>query len=109
MRGNDTLAEIYRCVKSNPEVQITLVEGCCEACGCCDGFHPETSRCVHACGLIRDYKKDLDVFQGMMKMAFQYDKAGWLEPLDKYVNDPGLTDPDFDFEDSFPRTRAASS
>ncbi|NOZ24322.1 MAG: hypothetical protein GXP25_24865, partial [Planctomycetes bacterium] len=71
LRGNDTLAEIYQRVKKDPDVQITFVEGCCEACGCCDGFHPETSRCVHACGLIRDYKKDLDVFQklGLMPGA----------------------------------------
>jgi len=50
--------------------------------------------------------KDLDVFQGMMKMAFQYERAGWLEPLDKYIQDPALTNPDFDWEDFFPRTRA---
>ncbi|MEW6354711.1 MAG: hypothetical protein AB1696_00155 [Planctomycetota bacterium] len=71
LRGNDTLAEIYRRVTKDPDVRITLVEGCCEACNCCDGFHPETTRCVHACGLIRDYKKDLDVFQklGLMPGA----------------------------------------
>jgi hypothetical protein len=47
------------------------VEGNCEACHCCDGFHPESTRCVHACGLVRDYKKDLDVFQklGLMPGA----------------------------------------
>lgn len=50
--------------------------------------------------------KDLDVFQGMMKMAFQYEKAGWLEPLDQYIHNKTLTNPDFDFEDFFPRTRA---
>jgi multiple sugar transport system substrate-binding protein len=48
--------------------------------------------------------KDLDLFAGMMKTAYQYDKAGWLEPLDKYVNNPELTHPDFDFADFVPRT-----
>ncbi|NOY79485.1 MAG: hypothetical protein GXP31_00630 [Kiritimatiellaeota bacterium] len=40
-------------------------------CDCCDGFHPGTGRCVHDCGLVRDYKKDLDVFQklGLMPGA----------------------------------------
>jgi len=40
-------------------------------CDCCDGFNPETGRCVHSGGLIRDYKKDLDVFQklGLMPGA----------------------------------------
>ncbi|MBT4269654.1 MAG: extracellular solute-binding protein, partial [Deltaproteobacteria bacterium] len=45
--------------------------------------------------------KDLDVFQGMMKTAFQYNAAGWLEPLDKYLADPSLTSPDFDFADFY--------
>lgn len=45
--------------------------------------------------------KDLDVFQGMMKTAFQYHAAGWLEPLDKYLADPALTSPDFDFDDFY--------
>lgn len=67
-RKNDTLDEIWRRICSDPNLEIRLVEGNCEACYCCDGFHPETTRCVHAGGLLRDYKKDLDVFQrlGMM-------------------------------------------
>jgi len=70
-RPNDTIYEALRRIQRDPEVPITLVEGCCEVCNCCDGFHPETSRCVHAGGLIRDYKKDLDVFQklGLMPGA----------------------------------------
>jgi len=48
--------------------------------------------------------KDLDVFGGMMKTAYQYDAAGWLEPLDKYLNDPALTSPEYDFKDYFART-----
>lgn len=62
-RPNDSLYEIFQRVRRDPKVAITLVEGCCEACDCCDGFHPPTGRCVHACGLVRDYKKDLDCFQ----------------------------------------------
>jgi hypothetical protein len=70
-RPNDTLYEILLRVRAEPDVPITLVEGCCMACDCCDGFHPGTGRCVHAGGLIRDYKKDLDVFQklGLMPGA----------------------------------------
>ncbi len=62
-RPEDTLYEIHQRIRRDPEVLVTLVEGCCEACNCCDGFHPATTRCVHGGGLIRDYKKDLDVFQ----------------------------------------------
>ncbi|MFW5866995.1 MAG: hypothetical protein ACOCX2_04215 [Armatimonadota bacterium] len=67
-RPNDTLSEVLDRIRREPEVPITLVEGPCEACDCCDGFHPDSGRCVHAGGLIRDYLKDLDVFQriGMM-------------------------------------------
>ena len=67
-RGNDTLDAIWRRICDDPDVEIRLVEGNCEACHCCDGFHTSSTRCVHACGLLRDYKKDLDVFQkiGMM-------------------------------------------
>jgi hypothetical protein len=63
LRPNDTLAEILARIRREPTVPVTLVEGSCEACYCCDGFDPPTTRCTHAGGLIRDYKKDLDVLQ----------------------------------------------
>ncbi|MGQ9730595.1 MAG: hypothetical protein ACUVX8_04905 [Candidatus Zipacnadales bacterium] len=62
-RPNDMLYEILLRIRTEPSVPITLVEGCCQACECCEGFHPQTGRCVHSGGLIRDYKKDLDVLQ----------------------------------------------
>jgi len=50
---------------------------------------------------------DLDVFAGMMKTNYQWHKAGWLEPLDKYLNDPAMTSPDYDYEkDAFPKVRS---
>ena len=67
-RGNDTLDAIWRRICDDPNLQIRIVEGNCEACHCCDGFHVESTRCVHAGGLLRDYKKDLDVFQRLGKM-----------------------------------------
>lgn len=70
-RPNDTIFEIWQRIRSEPDVSITLVEGTCMACDSCDGFHPATGRCVHSCGLIRDYKKDLDCLQklGLMPGA----------------------------------------
>ncbi|MBI3921275.1 MAG: hypothetical protein HY318_07655, partial [Armatimonadetes bacterium] len=70
-RSNDTLYEIMLRIREKPDIPVTLVEGPCMACDCCDGLHTETGRCVHDCGLIRDYKKDLDVFQklGLMPGA----------------------------------------
>jgi multiple sugar transport system substrate-binding protein len=32
-------------------------------------------------------------------------KAGWYEPIDKYVSNPALTNPQFGFDDFFPNTR----
>jgi len=32
---------------------------------------------------------------------WQYAAGGWVEPLDKYINDPKLTAPDWDFSDFF--------
>ena len=72
---SNTLFEIWKRICSEPDVPITLVEGPCMACDCCDGFHPPTGRCVHASGLIRDYKKDLDVFQKLGLMPGSTMKA----------------------------------
>jgi len=70
-RPNDTLYEILLRIREKPDIPVTLVEGTCMACDCCDGLHPENGRCVHDGGLIRDYKKDLDVLQklGLMPGA----------------------------------------
>src|SRR5512143_3455230 len=38
-----------------------------------------------------------------------YWKAGWLQPMDAYLADPGLTDADWDFKDFFPSFAKASS
>lgn len=62
-RPEDTIWELWKRIQAEPDVPLRLVEGCCEVCFCCDGYHPETMRCVHGGGLIRDYKKDLDVLQ----------------------------------------------
>jgi len=70
-RPEDTIYEAIKRIQKDPDVEITLVEGCCTLCDPCDGYDPETNRCVHSGGLIRDYKKDLDVFQklGLMPGA----------------------------------------
>lgn len=43
-----------------------------------------------------------DVFMAGAVMEWQYSYAGWIKPLDKYLNDPNLTSPDYDFDDFFP-------
>jgi multiple sugar transport system substrate-binding protein len=43
-----------------------------------------------------------DVFMAGAVMEWQYSYAGWIKPLDQYLNDPSLTSPDYDFDDFFP-------
>lgn len=50
--------------------------------------------------------KDLDIFAGLMKMAFQYERAGWLYPLDSFLADSALTAPEYDYNDVFPQLKA---
>ena len=38
-------------------------------------------------------------------MIWQYSPAGWMEPLEPYINDPAKTNPDYDFEDILPDLR----
>ncbi len=80
-RPNDTLCELWQRIRHEPDVPVTLVEGTCMACDCCDGFHPANGRCVHSCGLIRDYKKDLDVLQKLGLMPGATMKARELYTL----------------------------
>jgi multiple sugar transport system substrate-binding protein len=43
-----------------------------------------------------------DVFMVGFPHIWQYSKAGWLEPLDKYIADTTLTPPEWDFQDFYP-------
>jgi len=42
-----------------------------------------------------------DVFMTGAYMIWQYAPAGWMEPLEPYINDPTKTNPEYDFEDIF--------
>ncbi|NMB95576.1 MAG: hypothetical protein GYA02_03055 [Clostridiaceae bacterium] len=60
----DNLYEVWKKMKDNPKIPVTLAEGCssCMICPPCHGFEPERGICNAGCHL-RDRKKDLDVFQ----------------------------------------------
>lgn len=46
--------------------------------------------------------KTLDVFDlNAIANGYAYNAAGWFEPLEEYINDPSLTNPDYDLEDFF--------
>lgn len=46
-----------------------------------------------------------DVFMTGAYQVWQYAPAGWMEPLEGYINDPELTNSDYDWEDLFENLR----
>lgn len=46
-----------------------------------------------------------DAFMTGAYMIWQYAPAGWMEPLEPFINDPTKTNPDYDFEDILPDLR----
>jgi multiple sugar transport system substrate-binding protein len=50
--------------------------------------------------------KDLDVFGGMMKTNLEFNRAGWLFPLDDFLKNTALTSSDYDYNDIFPKVRS---
>lgn len=48
-----------------------------------------------------------DVIISVPIETWRYVGAGWLEPLDSYMEDPTLTNPDWDFEDFYPSLSSA--
>jgi multiple sugar transport system substrate-binding protein len=51
---------------------------------------------------------ELDVFMSGVMQLWTYAPAGYVEPLDDYINDSIMTNPDYDFEDIFQRLREAT-
>jgi len=51
--------------------------------------------------------KDLDAYMTLpMNSGREYWKSGFIEPLDRFLKDPTLTAPEFDYEDFSPAVRA---
>jgi len=49
-----------------------------------------------------------DVFMTGPSLEWQYAWAGWIEPLDRYLNNPRLTSPEYDIKDFYPAFLAAN-
>ena len=43
-----------------------------------------------------------DVYMTGAYQVWEYAPAGYMEPLDNYINDPAKTDPDYNFDDFIP-------
>jgi len=52
--------------------------------------------------------EDPDVFMSGEMEIWSYAPPGYIEPLDDYISDPSMTNPDYDYEDIFPRIREAA-
>ena len=50
-----------------------------------------------------------DVAMTGVIFQWQYSFAGWIQPLEKFLNDPTLTSPDYHFEDFYPGLVASHS
>ncbi len=61
--NEDNLYEFWMKIKDNPNIIITVTEGCekCMICPPCSYFDASDKRCVSQ-GALRDRKKDLDIF-----------------------------------------------
>lgn len=62
--AEDNLYEGIVAMQRNPEIPVTLIEGCCDICPPCPGYDPASGVCVaaHSMGL-RDELKDLTLLQ----------------------------------------------
>lgn len=66
----DNLYEVIKVIQDNPNIPITLVEGCCMICPPCFAYDPGKKICVGEDSMsLRDEKKDLDVLR---KLNLQY-------------------------------------
>jgi multiple sugar transport system substrate-binding protein len=53
---------------------------------------------------------NLDIYMTLpMVTGREYWQSGFIEPLDRFLNDPNLTSPEFDYEDFSPAVRAICS
>lgn len=60
----DNLYELWEKMKENPDIPVTVIEGCanCMVCPPCHSYDTKSGLCFAGCHL-RNRKKDLDVFQ----------------------------------------------
>ena len=62
----DNLYEPIDVIHQNPQIPITLVNGCCMVCPPCPEYDPATNLCAGFCSMgLRDERKDLVVLQRM--------------------------------------------
>jgi hypothetical protein len=60
----DQVYEAVDIIQRNPDICVTLVEGCCTICPPCGHYQPGTNLCTGGIGLgLRDEKKDLDLLE----------------------------------------------
>lgn len=60
----DNLFEAIDIIQKNPDIPITLKQGCCMICTPCSSYNSEIDCCTAGNGMgLRDQKKDLDVLQ----------------------------------------------
>ena len=87
---DDNLYEILLRMRDDPELPVTLIEGCCQVCDPCPAYYPPKNICFHS--YVRDQHKDLRCFQTLglapgdtlpagKLMALLYDRVTCLEEV----------------------------
>ena len=57
----DNLIELLFKMRDNPDIPVTLTEGCCMVCDSCNVYHPEENVCYHS--FFKDSLRDLLVLE----------------------------------------------
>lgn len=58
---DDNLYELFVMMRDNPEIPVTLIEGCCDVCPPCPAYYAPENICLHS--YTRDFYKDLATFR----------------------------------------------
>lgn len=58
---DDNLYELFVMMRDNPDIPVTLIEGCCDVCPPCPAYYAPGNLCMHS--HTRDQFKDLKTFQ----------------------------------------------
>lgn len=68
--AEDNLFEAIDVIQRDPDIEVTLVPGCCMICPPCTQYDPASDLCISGAGMaLRDQKKDLNVLQ---RLDLQY-------------------------------------
>lgn len=90
---DDNLYELFIKMRDNPDIPVTLIEGCCDVCDPCPAYYPAEHICFHS--YTRDQFKDLRTFQklGLAPGDTLPARELWALLYDRFVTTKGVCGP----------------